>query len=329
MSHVNDHKDVVGLRPTGSSFVSNPDTSESPPSERQEDLREPTLSPVSGASSRRPARRVTANQLDLMRRDFSDLGLSALQTLRDYRLMQVPHLARFLYAKKQKEAGERSCRRLLKRLHDKDLVRRLDRRIGGMRAGSSGHVYAVSPLGHRLLRSGTRKRWGEPSLYFVNHTLAIAEVASQTYALAIQAGHATRFETEPAVWRRYQDALTETWVKPDLYTVVVSGEEELHWFVEVDLHTESLSRIERKCQAYRNYFNTGAEQATTGVFPKVLWTAPDEQRATQLTSVLGQSRWPPGLFALALAPSAASAITTFNNSTSDKVTQDRSGSSEI
>lgn len=329
MSHVNEHKDGVCWRPTGSSLASNPDTSESTTSERHEDLREPTLSLVSGASSRRPSRRVTANQLDVMRRDLSDLGLSALQRLRDYRLMQVSHLARFLYAEKQTDAGQRSCRRLLKRFHDKDLVRRLDRRIGGMRAGSSGHVYAVSPLGHRLLRSGTRKRWGEPSLYFVNHTLAIAELASRTCALATRAGYATRFETEPAVWRRYQDALTETWVKPDLYTVIVSGEEELHWFVEVDLHTESLSRIERKCQAYHNYFNTGTEQADTGVFPRVLWTVPDAQRANQLTRILGQSRWPPGLFALALAPSAASAITTFSNSTSDKVTQDRSGHSEI
>jgi hypothetical protein len=53
----------------------------------------------------------------------------------------------------------------------------LDRQIGGIRAGSSGYVYSLGAVGHRLLHPDrTRRRLHEVRDGFLQHTLAIAEL---------------------------------------------------------------------------------------------------------------------------------------------------------
>jgi hypothetical protein len=56
----------------------------------------------------------------------------------------------------------------------------------------------------------------------------------------------------------------------------------------VDRGTEATTTIARKCELYRRYWQTGTEQARTGVFPRVLWLAPDERRQEQLVEVCGR-----------------------------------------
>lgn len=63
------------------------------------------------------------------------------------------------------------------------LIARLGRRIGGVRAGSSGITWQLASTGERLLRrlhgETKRRRYVEPSAAFVKHTLAVAELAIQ------------------------------------------------------------------------------------------------------------------------------------------------------
>ena len=70
-------------------------------------------------------------------------------------------------------AGARICRRVLARLTDERLLARLQRRVGGVRAGSASFVYALGPIGRRLLDE--RHRYTEPSQLFLDHTLAVAD----------------------------------------------------------------------------------------------------------------------------------------------------------
>jgi hypothetical protein len=57
------------------------------------------------------------------------------------------------------------------------------------------------------------------------------------------------------------------------------------WFLEVDCATESSTALARKLDLYRQYWSCGQEQARLGVFPRVLWLAPNQTRREQLIEV--------------------------------------------
>ena len=46
--------------------------------------------------------------------------------------------------------------------------------------------------------------------------------------------------------------------------------------------SQHLPTLLAKCQAYEDYYRTGAEQRTQGVFPRVCWIVPTDARAEQL-----------------------------------------------
>ena len=81
------------------------------------------------------------------------------------------------------ELPARVCRRVLARLTRDRLLARLDRRVGGVRAGSASYVYALGSEGGQLL-AGTRYRVTEPSSLFLDHTLAIADARIELEAAA-------------------------------------------------------------------------------------------------------------------------------------------------
>lgn len=97
------------------------------------------------------------------------------------------------------------------------------------------------------------------------------------------------YEAEPSCWRQFAGAGARLTLKPDMYAVVDAGEYRLRWFVEIDRATESLPVIVRKARIFARYYQTGKEQATgDGTFPRVLWVAPDEQRASAIRRAIGR-----------------------------------------
>jgi hypothetical protein len=163
--------------------------------------------------------------------------------------------------------------------------------VGGVRAGSASFVYALGPVGGRLL-DGQGRRLVEPSAIFLTHTLAVA----QAHVELVQAAHDRRLElltvdVEPRCWRRYVGSGGAREVlRPDLYVVTGSGDFEDCWFVEIDCGTESPLALRRKCRAYEAYWRSGREQDAHGTFPLVVWIAPDERRAQQLRRVISGTR---------------------------------------
>jgi hypothetical protein len=79
--------------------------------------------------------------------------------------------------------------------------------------------------------------------------------------------------------------------------------------VEIDRDTEPTTTLARKCDTYRRYWQSGTEQARSGVFPRVLFLVPDEPRYAALVEVFGRQpaeAWP--LFVVALADDAVGRI---------------------
>lgn len=190
----------------------------------------------------------------------------------------------------------RVVRAQLQRLTDLGLLARLQRRIGGFRAGSAGFVYYLGPAGQRLTaywhgKGLIRGRYRpEPGSRYVRHRLAV----SQLYLDALAASdrgelELLAFDSEPDCWRGYHDAFAgRHLLKPDAFVRIGLGAYEDRWFVEVDLGTESRSVIARKLRAYLAYYRTGEEQARHGVFPRVLLLTSSETRKQALVDVCAQ-----------------------------------------
>ena len=251
--------------------------------------------------------RVGAVQLDALALALSERDWQVLSALASHRLMSTDQQRRLVFTGYDSgQVAERMAQLSLKRLHAQvGAIAHLERRIGGVRAGSGSFVWHLTSVGRRLLGtdfapSGLVDRTGtdrlpkvavvEPSLRTVRHSLAVSEVAVRLS----EAGSAGKLEVltlepEPLCWRNYLGVGGERLsLKPDLFaiTATTGSQWQDHWFVEVDMATESLATIRRKSAAYQAYYRSGREQTERGVFPRVLWLTPDENRAEAITEAL-------------------------------------------
>lgn len=190
----------------------------------------------------------------------------------------------------------RICRRTLARLHQLHVVEHLERRVGGVRAGSASYVWTLGRAGDRLVQlergEGVRRRFHEPSPVFLDHCLAVAD-AHLALVSAQRAGQLelTGLQLEPACWRRYLGSGGGSEVlRPDLFLITATASFEDCWFLEVDRGTESLPALLRKCAAYDTYRRSGREQARQGTFPLVVWQLPNQARLTKLETGIVRAR---------------------------------------
>jgi hypothetical protein len=230
---------------------------------------------------------VTTKQLLRLRRDLTDRDWQIMATLARVRVATGDQLERLHFA----DVTRRRAKQRLSVLARRRVVGRMSRVVGGVRAGSRGHVYALDAAGQRLvsLSYGGRPRrpWPVGTPYLA-HALAISEVYVQL-VLAERTGalRLGRFVGEPGAWRTfYGVGGARATLKPDAYVVLQLGGYEDHWFLEVDRGTESAATLARKAKVYREYWRTGTEQVhNNGLFPRVLWLVPDEARAEVLRAV--------------------------------------------
>lgn len=75
------------------------------------------------------------------------------------------------------------------------------------------------------------------------------------------------------------------------------GDYEEHTFLEIDLGTEHVPRIQAKCRMYAAYAATGVHQAEHGLFPQVVWLSSDPGRRNVLRKAISAtSGLPDGVF---------------------------------
>jgi len=225
-------------------------------------------------------------RLDRLADDLADRELAILRSLDRIRLASASQLERLHFD----GSSARQRRRVLESLAERRLLCRLDRVVGGRRAGSSGYLYALDVAGQRLLARRTGlpvRRPTTPGAPFVAHTLDVSEL----YVGLVEAERRgvtqiLDFQADPAAWRRYPGPGGGTAVvKPDAFVRLASGGYEDAYFVEVDRGSEAPSTLARKADTYRAYYASGLEQRRHGVFPRVLWTVPNERRHQTVVDV--------------------------------------------
>jgi hypothetical protein len=258
--------------------------------------------------------RLGSHGLALLRQQLSERDLAAVSDVATLKLVSGRQLQALHFAPDRHASdvtAARTCRRVLERLLELRLLVRLERRVGGLRGGSSSSIYAIGPVGQRLVDpAGTRRRFREPTATFALHTLAIADLVVELRSAA-RGGliEVLAVQAEPGCWRSLGGGAGNV-LRPDLFVRLAAGEYEYHSFVEVDLGTEGLPRLLAKCQTYDSYFATGVEQDKHGLFPRVVWLLDNEQRAKRLHEAIERStRLRPELFIIGQLPGALSALT--------------------
>lgn len=246
---------------------------------------------------------ISARGVARLRERLSVRDMAIIAQVAELRLMSARQIQAIHFPSSEhdnEQAAIRARQRVLERLCRERLLIRLERRIGGVRAGSAGLVLALGPVGQRVLAlNGPRRRSYEPTLRFVDHTLALSQLVVDVTVAARQGSlDLLDSQAEPRSWREFSGPGGRRLLRPDAFLALGVGEYELRWFIEVDRSSESLPVIVRKCRLYADYYQSGKEQtARGGVFPRVCWIVPEETRAARLLSAIARDRaLPEGLF---------------------------------
>ena len=250
---------------------------------------------------------VGASKLEHLRESLSERDWAVTWDVARLRLTTGMQLERLHFADLAETSRAVVRRRVLGRLVKARLLATLDRRIGGVRAGSSGLVYALGTAGKRLVSDGGRAaRPGLPGERHVRHVLAVGQLYVDLVELARE-GKLTidQFEAEPASW--WADGHGGR-LKPDAHVLVASGDYSDHWWIEVDLATEHGPVLKRKLMTYFDFYNQG-QLGPGEIMPWVLVTVPDAKRYSEIDRLIHQlPLQAQELFTVALHNDAARAI---------------------
>jgi len=240
-------------------------------------------------SAAETASRTSRRQLEDMVIDLQGRDQAILHALNEGRFMTTGQVSQMHFEDDHANprAAHRAANRTMQRLQNYGLINPLERRIGGVKGGSSNYIWSLTTPGARAANLGgeepKRRRQYEPSACFVEHTLGISELNIQL--LGIDGIAVMEAQFEPNCWRTYSGKT----LKPDLYAVTSDGAYEDSWFFELDMATEAPSRVVSKCEQYQEYCKAGIEQSDNGVFPAVVWIVPDQSRKASLQEHIAKS----------------------------------------
>lgn len=240
--------------------------------------------------------RVRQHHVEWVDDRLSDRDRAIIASVRRVRVVTGAQLERLHFAGLSERSRARSRRLVLSRLADWRVLMRLQRRVGGVRRGSSGLVFALdsagqwlSPRAHDL--SGHLKpirRPHTPQEIFLNHALAVSELYVGLVERArIDAFELLAFATEPDCW--WPDGLGR-WLRPDAYLRIANARYSDAWWLEQDMdrpdrHSESLADIRRKLLAYLDFVQRG-QLGPGGVTPRVLISVTNTKRAADIAGVI-------------------------------------------
>lgn len=329
MLHPNDRPDTPGEKhptappiapPVGptalspSSLVDDPDPSTGLTNDGAHTGTTPPSSPASRQSKTTPHRRASASDIDAIRYRLSSRDIAIIETVAQHRLLSSRQIEALHFDRNAASAAGRIARDVLGRLRGMRLLGTLDRHIGGTHGGSRGAVHYVDVVGDRLLRDRpgrAARRPHEPTERFVRHTLAVADAHVELISAHCRGAlELVESSVEPASWRTHTGVggarLT---LKPDLSAETATDDDYVHaWFIEIDLGTESIPTLLRKCRDYEAYRQTGIEQDRHGSFPLVVWSithrdpAKADSRRQALADVIARDRHLPSALFRIVAP---------------------------
>ncbi|MHB8512427.1 MAG: replication-relaxation family protein, partial [Actinomycetota bacterium] len=234
-------------------------------------------------------RGVGKKQLQQLRESATAFEWSVLKALAIVRVANTRQLRDHVFPELKKSNAGRNITRLLKKMESKRLVLRLQREVGGPHGGARQSVWALDTAGTALTHDYDElpRRPRTPGPMFLKHAQAVSEIFFQLAELERCGRLQIRsFEAEPSSWRHFFSAVGPTALKPDAYAEYVVGERTLRAvFLEADLDTEAKSTVAKKMSVFAAYYESGLEQERLGMFPRVIFIAPNAKRYQAIVDV--------------------------------------------
>ena len=206
-----------------------------------------------------------------------------------------------------------SSSRALQRLVAWRVLVPLPRRVGGAGRGSTSLAFALDSTGQRLMRERLLeagqlprvRRPGVPTERTVRHALAVSEALVSLTESAREHGFAVeKFVAEPASW--WRNGLGG-FIKPDAYAVLTYGKVVDHWWLELDLATESLPTLKHQLASYVDFWDRG-QLGPSEVMPRVAVAATTPERQQAIARVAEGLPDPPDLFHIVRTDELAHAL---------------------
>jgi hypothetical protein len=182
--------------------------------------------------------------------------------------------------------------RVLRRLVRERVLVPVGRRVGGSGRGSTVQAFALDTAGRQLLArrqlaEAARvrvRRPGVPGARTLRHRLAVSELYTELTEQGRRDGlTVTTFKAEPAAW--WPNGLGG-FLKPDAYALLARGDGVRdHWWIEVDLATESLPTVREKVAVYLDFRRRG-ERGPDGVLPWLLVSTTSARRRAAITQMV-------------------------------------------
>lgn len=213
------------------------------------------------------------------------------------RLLTGSQIERLFFADLQPGRSRIASRsRALHRLVTWRVLVPLPRRIGGAGRGSTTLAFALDSAGVRLTnehllataRPVRVRRPGPPGERSVRHILAVSECYVALTELSRTEGFTLdEFRAEPASW--WPNGLGG-YIKPDAYAVLALREVRDHWWLELDLATESLPTVKKQLLAYLDFAQRG-QLGPGRIMPRIIVGTITPERHKAISDMAG--RLPP------------------------------------
>jgi hypothetical protein len=216
-----------------------------------------------------------------------------VETVYWLRLMSGSQIERLYFQSLSGRARNVVRGRVLRRLVAWKMLAVLPRRVGGAMRGSSGSVLALGATGRQLCAArqpatttaAPVRPSDLPGAWQIQHTLTVSETyVGLIEQSRVQGVQVIAFAAVPASW--WPNGL-RGFLKPDAYACLSLGNVREHWWVEVDLGTESLPALKRKLLAYLDFVERG-QLGPNGVVPRVLLSLTTQARCEAVRMLISQ-----------------------------------------
>lgn len=245
-----------------------------------------------GQGTDRAPQRVRTAYVEAVSEWMSARDWLIVETVNTLRVASGQQLERLLFAELAAGRSRTVTRsRVLARLVGWRVLVPVGRRVGGSGRGSTVQAFALDSAGRRLLvqrgwaRDAHRRvrRPGAPGARTLAHLLAVSELYTALVETCRASGlPVPQFVTEPAAW--WPDGRGGV-LKPDAYAVLEREGARDHWWVEVDLATESLPTVAGKLAVYLEFRRRGG-RGPAEVTPWVLVAAITSQRRDAISALV-------------------------------------------
>ena len=259
--------------------------------------------------------RIREAQVEWVRERLLVRDWQILAAVNELRLLSGQQIERLFFsdlAQGRSRIASRS--RVLQRLVAWRVLTPLPRRIGGAGRGSTALAFALDSIGQRLMRERLLtadtpprvRRPGLPTERTVRHILAVSEACISLSELAREQDFAVEeFHAEPGSW--WSDGLG-SWLKPDAYARLARRGVRDHWWLEIDLATESLPAFSRQLETYLDFLNRG-QLGPGKIMPRVAIATTTPGRHAAITAVVNRLPQPAiGLFSIVQTHELASVM---------------------